>query len=72
MARARKCDRCGKLHEIYGTRNNPKNINSIKTCNQDVCGNSYFHGYYDLCPECSKFLVDWLFEFEKKDNVKES
>lgn len=64
---AHKCDRCGKLYETYHTKENQFEINSIETMNRDFTHNRRFtHGPYDLCPDCSKELVDWLYKFKKE------
>ena len=60
MAIAKKCDRCSRLYEQYNIKNDSKNINGIMTLNIDS-GQRYFkHGPLDLCPECSKKLINWL------------
>lgn len=49
---AKKCDRCGKYHEEYGTANNKKNTNSIIYANTDINHKYYSHTAIELCPEC--------------------
>ncbi len=65
---AKKCDRCGKLYEEYNVANDERNINSIKTYNCEINNGHFKHGPYDLCPECSNELVDWLFKFSREEN----
>lgn len=60
MANAKKCDRCGKFYENYNSRNSEKEINGIITLNIDKKDQYFNHGPYDLCPRCSKELMDWF------------
>lgn len=50
MAKAKKCNRCGKLYEHLGKR--------------DICILKDMHPYptesLDLCEECYKKLTEWL------------
>ena len=46
MANAKKCDRCGAFYE------DQQKVQFIVT-------NSAFFNYCDLCPKCSKELVEW-------------
>lgn len=64
---AKKCDRCGKFYEEYNVANDEKNVNTIRTYNCEIDKGVYSHGPYDLCPECSKQLVDWLFKFSREE-----
>lgn len=57
---ARKCDRCGMFYEEYNMEDDKKAINGVMLINIDS-NNSYFsHGPNDLCPTCSKKLLDWF------------
>lgn len=51
MAAARKCDRCGEFYE--------------ESVAHDITMKCYTHGHgfydIDLCPECHKGLVDYLY-----------
>ena len=63
----KKCDRCGKLYELYNTENDSAKINGFVTVNIDWQQDYFSHGPYDLCPSCSKQLMGW-FENEKENN----
>lgn len=65
MARARKCDRCGKLYETYNTKNDEKKINGLMTLNIDDDRRYYSHGIMDLCPECMEEFQRWIKEKNK-------
>ena len=60
MARARKCDRCGKLYESYKTKYDGTNVNGITMVNIDDDRYYFKHKLMDLCPECMKEFQDWL------------
>lgn len=65
---AHKCDRCGKLYESYNMDENYLEINAMYTLNRDMHkGGRHEHGPFDLCPDCSKELVDWLYKFTKEE-----
>ena len=67
MAIAKKCDRCGKLYELYDYRDSPSKINGIMTLSFDSTDRYYKHGPYDLCPSCSTELMDWFNTSEEKE-----
>lgn len=58
MAKALKCDRCGKLYEHYeGIRVQDKGVHYVSlTLNSDGCWGRKF----DLCPECMTKLVEFM------------
>lgn len=58
---AKKCDRCGKLYELYNTGNNGKKCNGIQLLNIDGKQNYYTQGIYDMCPACMEGLMKWLY-----------
>lgn len=64
MAKARKCDRCGKYFDIL-----PGAVNYIETDNKDIHGhfNPSFNREFDLCYDCANELVKWLNMEEDKD-----
>lgn len=65
---AHKCYRCGKLYESYNMDENYLEINAIYTLNRDTHkGGRHEHGPFDLCPDCSKELVNWLYKFSKEE-----
>lgn len=64
MATAKKCDRCGKLFEIYNEQHDLKNINAVLTANAVEEAHHYYSGkLLEFCPECCNEFVQW---FEKK------
>ena len=55
MALAKKCDRCGKLHEHYST------FNSCMITVADKYGQvGDTSKRYDLCPDCIQALTDFM------------
>ncbi len=60
MALAKKCDRCGKLHEHYPTNDN--NVcNSIQSLCVTSCGQVWRSmNRKDLCPECMEAIKAFL------------
>ena len=53
MALAKKCDRCGKLHEYYPVGNQPGVYNAINKCRLGLCGTiKYEDVTIDMCPDC--------------------
>lgn len=59
MARARKCDRCGKLYESYNVGSSKEKFNAmILICLDDE--NKYWgRPAVDVCPDCNKEFTDW-------------
>lgn len=60
MAIAKKCDRCGKYHDIYNDKENPHKINSIIPANANYKNQCYSHKIINLCPDCMNELKKWL------------
>ena len=59
MAVAKKCDRCGKLHEYYeGIKefNNSEKANGVLLIDKDLDNKYWRRKYYDLCPDCMRKL----------------
>lgn len=52
MARAYKCDRCGKLYENNDIRRDDLVLTTL--------GLTYQHKIYELCPDCRQELQDWF------------
>lgn len=59
MARARKCDICGRLYETYnttGNKNKPNGIMFVSVTDADtysrVTMDSYIDPIIDCCPDC--------------------
>lgn len=62
---AKKCDRCGKLHEFYrGSKDfkGAENANGILFIDRDTDNKYWSRNAKDLCPECMRELVDWFEE----------
>lgn len=68
---ARKCDACGKLYELYNMKDSTTRINGIMTLNIDIDGAYNYHGPYDLCPECSKKIIDMLKDTLNKEKLRQ-
>lgn len=65
MASARKCDRCGKLYEVYDVKCKKyetvatDRFNAVKLCR--TVDDGYYRGkMLDLCPECMDGLLQFL------------
>lgn len=60
MALAKKCDRCGKLHDHYPVGNNSQ-YNALRLIQKNRTG-SIINGNtdYDLCPECMEELARFI------------
>lgn len=71
MACAKKCDRCGKLYELYNSKNDRKNPNGIMVLNLDAQRKYYSHGAIDLCPGCMKEFQDWMEEVKQMERLTE-
>lgn len=53
MAKAKKCDICGKFYEMYNVRQDSRKPNGFQMLNIDADGRCYFSGpTVDCCPEC--------------------
>lgn len=58
MALARKCDKCGKVYEFYGSQSKS---NAIIPAYVDKIGFIVTKfSKWDLCPECKESLETWL------------
>ena len=67
MSNALKCDRCGKLYEMYGGIQLVKHGNSY--CRFEVAGNCGYQKY-DLCEDCMKPAGEDKKPEEKQAEVK--
>lgn len=57
MARAKKCDRCGKLHEYYAGIKEFKNSeksNGVILIDKDLDNKYWTRKSYDFCPDCMR------------------
>lgn len=63
MARAKKCDRCGKLFEHYDGSKEFKEgerANAVFLIDRDLDNKYWGRKSYDLCPECMKKLENFV------------
>lgn len=58
---AKKCDRCGRLYELYNAASNRKKCNGFRLINIDGNQNVYLHDAYDMCSECMEDFMKWLY-----------
>lgn len=66
MALAKKCDRCGKLHDLYPVGNQPGVCNAISKCRRGPRGNmEYYDNAIDMCPECMASFEKFMDEGKK-------
>lgn len=66
MTNAKKCDRCGKLYELYDGYEVVKGGNMYNTLGLFNHWDSAIQSY-DLCPECMESLIKWIKEKEAKN-----
>lgn len=64
MSDAKKCDRCGKLYEIYNGVEYKKFRQKFDWV-EIRGGMSDPRRGFDLCEDCMMDLIDWLGEVEK-------
>lgn len=57
---AKKCDRCGKYYDSYGTNDDLKNTNAVMFVNANKNGQYFSHGVIDLCPECMNEVKEFV------------
>ena len=63
MALAKKCDRCGQLHEHYPLGNHPEVLNAIAICRRNATGTTeYTKTVLDLCPNCMALFEKFIKE----------
>lgn len=63
MALAKKCDRCGRLHEHYPIGDQPGVFNSIAICGRNATGAmECTRTVMDLCPDCMALLEKFIKE----------
>ena len=63
MARAKKCDRCGKLHEHYdGIKEfkNSEKANGVILIDRDLDNKYWSRESYDFCPDCMRKLEKFI------------
>ena len=63
MARAKKCDRRGKLHEHYdGIREfkNSEKANGVILIDRDLDNKYWTRKSYDFCPDCMRKLETFI------------
>lgn len=52
MAKAKKCDICGKFYEMYNVRKDSRKPNGFHMLNIDEDGRYFSGPVVDCCPEC--------------------
>ena len=70
MAIAKKCDRCGKLHEYYAGNikfKNSEKANGVLLIDRDLNNSDWGRKSYDLCVDCMRTLESFL--KNEEDNV---
>lgn len=63
MARAKKCDKCGKLYEHYDGNKEFKHTekaNALFLIDRDLDNKYWSRKSFDLCPDCMKKLEEFL------------
>lgn len=63
MARAKKCDRCGKFHEHYdGVKEfkNSEKANGVILIDRDLDNKYWSRKSYDFCPDCMRKLEKFI------------
>lgn len=60
MATAKKCDICGRLYEVYNTKNDEKNPNGFVYINIDEYQKYFTHHAKDCCPECMDKIKNFV------------
>lgn len=63
MARAMKCDRCGKLYEYYAGYKEFKNsekANGFLLIDRDADFSYWSRRSYDLCQDCMRKLIKFI------------
>lgn len=61
---ARKCDRCGKFYEEYGTEYESKESDTVLFVNTSSSITYTTQKEFNLCPECMDELKKWIGEEE--------
>lgn len=60
MSLARKCDRCGSFYIPESRRADGEYFNALTLMYRKLNDSCYANGTYDLCPNCSDSLINWL------------
>lgn len=68
MSLARKCDRCGNFYIPKSHRSGGGEFNAITLIDRTLSNKYYENRTYDLCPNCSESLINWL----NNDTYKEA
>lgn len=62
MAKALKCDRCGKLYEYYKPSSKRKESNGLRLVDFSLFTDNYTNrAKFDLCPSCMEQIVSFLY-----------
>lgn len=69
MAKALKCDRCGKLYAFYGAnKRSNKYFNTVWLRHELDAGTVRNNQIFDLCEECRDGLAEFIFGGESCDS----
>lgn len=72
MAIAKKCDRCGKLHEYYNGSNvfnDSEKANGVLFIDRDLDNKYWSRRSYDLCYNCMRKLEAFI--KNEEDEIKD-
>lgn len=67
MSLARKCDRCGNFCIPESCRSREGRFNAITLIERTLSSKYYENRTYDLCPNCSNSLLEWLDDCNQKE-----
>lgn len=67
MSLARKCDRCGSFYIPKSRRSREDRFNTIDLITRTFKDAPYSNAVYDLCPNCSNSLLEWLNDCNQKE-----
>ena len=70
MAKAKKCDICGGLYELYNNRTPARYPNYIELNSESFEGRARGVKTYDCCPKCM-FEIAFLIEMIKAHGISE-
>ena len=70
MGKAKKCDRCGGFYTYNDHKYYDGEVACLKTVSVSPVFYSTSETYWDICPECTAKLNNWLNgkDFEDKEN----
>jgi hypothetical protein len=66
MAKAKKCDVCGKFYEMYNVRQDSRKPNGFQMLNIDADGRYFSGPTVDCCQECMTSIQNHIESLKKK------